>query len=196
MGSCRGVKRSSNTSSCEFLKFFRRSVAACPRRRTAAYMAKVHLQPSVHVQLGAIRLLSTPPPPTDKSPSSSAGPVPPPSAVRKSKVDLRPGPIKTPSSQSSSATAPNGTPTPLASEKLQQVKPAVTPSQEMPQPQPVQGSVLSVMKSDIEDAMRRGVMVPTPADANALQKFWHPLKEVSVSGLHLRDQPFSVLADS
>ena len=116
------------------------------------------------------RSLSTPSSTTSKSSKDepSVHTIPP--ALHKTKVELRPGPIKP-------LTAPSGShaektkqgPTKIAS-SLQHTSPTAARTE----------SVAETVKEDFKQAYIHGVLAPPPPDAGKIAKLWHQVKELFV----------------
>jgi hypothetical protein len=95
--------------------------------------------------------------------------------MARKKVDLHPKPIKPVSSNKSADAKP--TPSPL-----RVVTPAETPKteSEVVAKAVEQMSTVQMMKYDVQDAIKRGIMSAPPRDASSLASFWHQMKEVFV----------------
>lgn len=112
----------------------------------------------------------------------------PPLAARKSspKIDLRPGPIKL-NSTGKTLSEVNLSDKLVRNEALQGktqipvVQERKGESEALEERKP--SNVLQTAKSDIENAMRHGVMKPPPEGAGRIQLLWHQLKELFVSPL-------------
>ncbi|KAG0708327.1 hypothetical protein DFH29DRAFT_795363 [Suillus ampliporus] len=98
----------------------------------------------------------------------------PPSAVppRKHRVELKPGPLKTPS-PSSTTPRPHSTPT----KQTQPSFPAFRPYPKPSTPDPVP-SAIELAKRDIADATAQGVLRPAPHDAGSIKRFTHQAIEL------------------
>ena len=116
------------------------------------------------------RFLSTPSSTTSKSSKDepSAHTIPPP--PHKTKVELRPGPIKPP-------TAPSGS----HAEKVKQALAKNTPSLQTTSPTAAPSeSIADTKKEDLKQAYIHGILAPPPPDAGKIAKLWHQVKQLFV----------------
>lgn len=115
------------------------------------------------------RLLTTPA--TNPTPKATRPDLPQLQSVpsRKQKIELRPGPVKTPPTNQPNASTVT-TPGPAEVEK--DVKKASDP---VPQPGLVESA-----KIDYGEAARHGILAPPPAGASKIGKLWHQAKEYFV----------------
>ncbi|KAJ8590405.1 hypothetical protein M405DRAFT_861370 [Rhizopogon salebrosus TDB-379] len=112
--------------------------------------------------------------------TSSSNPKPshnsniPPSAVspRKHRVELKPGPLKTPL-PSTATPRPHST----SPKQTQPSFPPFRPSPRPSTPDPVP-SAIELAKQDIADATAQGVLRPAPQDAGAIKRFTHQAIEL------------------
>ena len=119
--------------------------------------------------------------PSNKEPA----PLPTNSAPRKPKVELRPAPVRTKQSAQSPPAPTKAPPEPHASVTEQGNVEKSTASSELSQgkQEEKKESLLDVTKADILYAQTHGVLVPPPADASTLGRFWHQAKELFVRPL-------------
>jgi LETM1 and EF-hand domain-containing protein 1 len=118
------------------------------------------------------RFLSTP---STTSTSSKDEPgahaIPP--ALHKTKVELRPGPIKSP-------TAPSGS-------HVEKLKLTATTNASLLQPTSPSAArterLAETMKEDLKQAYIHGVLAHPPPDAGKVAKLWHQVKELFVGRL-------------
>ena len=120
---------------------------------------------SVH----SYRLLTTPA--TNPTPKDTRPDLPQLQSApsRKQKIELRPGPVKAPSTNQPTASTVT-IPGPAEVEK--DAKKASGP---VPQPGLVESA-----KIDYGEASRHGILAPPPADASKIGKLWHQAKEYFV----------------
>ena len=129
-------------------------------RRTATYERTFFLP---------ARSFSTPPTTTSKSKDASSPHTIAPSPA-KAKVELRPGPIKSPITHPSSHSP--------KAKKLQTTNP---PSQLQSTPSTATPSnTITTMKEDLKQAYIHGVLTRPPPNAGKIAKLWHQVKELFV----------------
>ncbi|KAI0321091.1 hypothetical protein OF83DRAFT_1101517 [Amylostereum chailletii] len=131
-------------------------------------------RPTVHYPRFARFLSDGPPSGADKTPTTPLTSTPPPlPSSRKSKVELRPGPVK-PSPLTSSI--PGASPKP--------VKVPGTPSGSASETTASNGgtksspSIVEMTKQDMHHARTHGVLAPPPPNAGRIGKLWHQVKEL------------------
>ncbi|KAI8969574.1 hypothetical protein BD414DRAFT_510907 [Trametes punicea] len=152
----------------------------CSRRHTSLSMRTFNglsRTPSGSLALHSlgVRFLSTNPPPTTKSSSKELPPSTPPSSTRKHKVELRPGPVKSPRVASEPA------PTAVSSVSPSSVpdRPSTSSSASSTQAQSTANhKVIEVAKEDYQEASKHGILAPPPENASWAGKLFHQAKEL------------------
>lgn len=125
-------------------------------------------------------------PATEKAASGDNAP-PPATAKPKPKIELRPGPIKSP--QASGANGKQPTVPPLSSAKPHPTKPP--PESNLPLAdaekellkEEAQAGLVETVKKDVRDAAAHGVLAPPPEDASWAGRLFHQAKELFVCTL-------------
>lgn len=102
-------------------------------------------------------------------------PIPQP---RKQKVDLKPGPVKTKSSDTSSSTpsVSSNTTDPSSSSQSNPTETSTTHAE-------TAGGVIETAKHDYDDASQHGILAPAPEGSSRLYTLFHHAKELFVSEL-------------
>ena len=137
------------------------------------------------------RFISSRPPPSTKTITKD---IPHPvssSSARKHKVDLRPGPVKPPKSQSESHAAPQPPlsthpapePAPTTSQTVSDASTSTSASTQS-------GSVIQTAKEDYDDASQHGILAPPPENASWAGRLWHQAKELFVRSFILPSRAF------
>lgn len=140
------------------------------------------------------RIFASPPPTLSTSTSKTSTPTPPlPKPPGKPKVDLRPGPIKAPTStlKSQSTEAPASSSAPTSSLQASNTVESEKKVDAKEGGKKAEPGIIEATKEDYDKAIEHGILAPPPANAGRVGKLYHQAKEIFVSLSFLSYEHFS-----